>query len=395
MAQVKRFKGLNNVSDPLRLGLEWLVRADNVDISDTGRVQRRDGYQLAATGSYSGAYATRDYSRMFVVDAGQLKLINADLSTVVLATGLTNAPMHWAEINREVFYSNGPDKGIIGADNTVRRWAWPVPQSPDLFAGEGTLPTGLYQVACTLLLPDGRETGASDSVAVQLNAPGLLRLENIPLSEGLRTLVYVAPADSEQFQFAFEAYTTAASWMGGPDELGANLTTLQSDPPPAEGVQVAIFAGRMYLMQYIQATDTTVVWFSDPLGFHLFDHEKNFIAVRGQGVLLAANAAGVLIGTTTQIMGFNGEVLSLLAEYGAVPGWSAAIDDNEDGAQPLYFWSRRGLCTAFPFQNLTARQVSVPPGVSAGGAVISTKGARRYVVALQQGGAAFNPRKST
>ena len=51
----------------------------------------------------------------------------------------------------------------------------------------------------------------------------------------------------------------------------------------------------------------------------------------------------------------------------------------------------RGLCAALPFANLTERQVSVAPGLRAGGAIVRYAGQKRYIVALQSSGVAFNP----
>jgi hypothetical protein len=41
---ITRFKGLNNVADPLRLKLGWLAAADNVDVSNTAALETRRGY---------------------------------------------------------------------------------------------------------------------------------------------------------------------------------------------------------------------------------------------------------------------------------------------------------------------------------------------------------------
>ena len=73
-------------------------------------------------------------------------------------------------------------------------------------------------------------------------------------------------------------------------------------------------------------------------------------------------------------------------DNGVVPGkhWS------QDGGRTL-FWSKRGLCAALPFTNLTERQVSVPPGLQAGGTLVERDGRKRYLVALHQGDSAFNP----
>ena len=41
---IKAFKGLNNASDPLRVGAGWLTVADNVNITDSGSIAVREGY---------------------------------------------------------------------------------------------------------------------------------------------------------------------------------------------------------------------------------------------------------------------------------------------------------------------------------------------------------------
>ena len=189
MAQIKRFKGLNNVSDPLRLGLSWLVGADNVNITDTGAIEKRNGYAQAQTGSFTGAYTTLDFQRMYLVDNGILRTFEG----AVLKTGLSAAPMHWAEINDQVFFNNGTDRGVILPDNTVLDWAWAVPAAPNVAPGTGTLPAGAYQVRCSYVLADGRETGTGDSAEITMSGTQSLTISDIPHIAGAVTKVYIAP----------------------------------------------------------------------------------------------------------------------------------------------------------------------------------------------------------
>ena len=168
--QVKRFKGLNNVSDPLRLGLGWLQRADDMLITDDGALMRRPGYAKVATGVMQGAYATLDFTRLYLVNGGALQRVNPDLSLRTLRTGLAARDMHWAEVNKTVYYTNGVDSGIILGDDSVVDWTWAEPAAPALAAGTGTLAAGHYQVVCTYLLPDGRETGTGSAVGIDLVA---------------------------------------------------------------------------------------------------------------------------------------------------------------------------------------------------------------------------------
>jgi len=384
-AQTKRFLGLNNVSDALRLKFGWLQKADNMNITDTGALVRRDGFSKALTAVPSGAYATEDFSRMYLVDAGELKQVFSPTSTVTLKSGLSTHPMHWAEANEQVYFNNGVDSGIILKDGTVRDWHWTEPTMPALAAIGGGLPAGVYQAACTTLMDDGRETGASDAAAVYLNGTQGLRIDGLTVG----AQVYIAPADSTVFQYAFVATGTSMTWNGDANELGLDLNTQFLDPLPKDSAQLAYWRGQMYAAQVLDDSNATAIWYSEPLGFHLFNLNENFFLVPGRVTMLAAHDEGLLIGTEHRIYSYDGEKLDELADYGVVPGYGWARDGKKG---QIYFWTKRGLCSALPFSNLTLRQISVDCGLTAGAAIIQQNGAKRYVVALQQGGDNFNQR---
>ena len=390
--QRKRFLGLNNVSDPLRLKLGWLQHADNVDITDTGALVRRPGYSYVLPAVLTGAYATTDFSRFYLVDNGTLKRVEPDLSLIDIRTGLNAAPMQWAEVNDDVYFTNGVDTGIITEAGEFKEWAWPIPTMPSLAAVSGTLPAGVYQVVCTFVLADGRETGASDAAAIYLDGTQALQINAVPHAAGALTQVYIAPADSTVFQLSHpDCLQTSVSWNSSPDALLADLTTQHHYPIPLGCSYITFWQGQIYAAQYLIESDQTIVWISEPLGYHLFDRSSGFFIIQEKVTMLTAHPDGLLIGSEECIYAYNGSTLEKLANYGVVPGWGAVFDTEE---QQTLFWSKRGLCTALPLTNITAGQISVECGLSAGAAIIQKDGAKKYVVALQRGGAAFNKRGS-
>lgn len=382
---VSAFRGLNNVTDPLRLGLDWLVQADNVDITDSGAMERRLGYSLAFAGTITGSYATIDGARMYIVDSGTLKAMAGSAAALTLETGLATTPMHWAEINGQVFYNNGADRGIIRADHSVIPWAWARPTAPTLSAATGNLAPGLYQVRCTYTLADGRMTGASDAAEITLAEGEALQITSIPALAGATTNVYIAPAGSTVYQLAATTTAAALTWNAPPDDLGIDLTTASLDPLPLGADVIQFWGGRAYAAMYLPAESATAIWFSQPLGFHLFDLNRDFIMVPGHVHMLAPHEKALVIGTDEDVFAFDGKNLATLAPYGVVAGAHWAEDDAR-----ILFWTTRGVCAFAPFSNLTERQVSVAPGVSAGAAVVRHGGQKRYLVALKQGGAAYN-----
>jgi len=397
MPQIKSFKGLNNVSDPLRLGLGWLSQADNLDVTDTGSLVKRRGFSKVGTGSYTGLFTSYDFSRMYYVQGGALK----NGSGVVLATGITSAPMNWTEVNEQIYFNNGINSGVIDTDDSIMPWAWPAPSAPTVRM-EAPTPkpeyvstqydrhvSGYYQVRCTYVLPDGRETGSSD--AGEATGSGILYISNIPQLPGYKTNVYVAPSDSAVYQLLATTTATAITFNDAPSTLGRELMNMFLDPLPQGCDIVQYWKGVMYAAQYLPTTDQTVIWFSEPLGYHLFNLNSNFFMVPGHVYMLATNdATALLIGTDSRVFAYDGQKIEQIAPYGVLPGVSWVEDEDEEPTK-TYFWTTRGLCSALPFTNLTERQVSMPPGVSAGGTIVRSGGKKRYVVALRQGGAAFNP----
>lgn len=373
---IERFSGLNNVTDPLKLGLGWLAVANNVNVSDAGAVAKREGYGAPTAGDFTGMYATQDFQRMYLVDAGNLRTYEGAL----LKTGISPNPMYWAEVNQDVFFNNGVSAGVVKTDGTVQDWRWTPPAAPTLTAVTGNLPAGLYQVRATSCMEDGRELGAGISSEIALTEGQALQISG--LAAGSR--IYIAPANSSVYQFA-GTYSGSFVWNSNPDSLGRDLVNNFYESLPFGADVIEHWKGRIYAAQYFPEANQTAIWFSQPLGFHLFNLNTDYILVPGRVHMLAAHDTALLIGTDAKIYAYDPTSLTELADYGVVPGQHWCSDDKQ-----TYFWSTRGLCKALPFSNLTERSVSVAPGVQAGGTIVHSGGQKRFVVALHQGGSAFN-----
>lgn len=381
-----RFLGFNNTQDPVRLGLEWLTQADNINIDDTGMLSRRVGFTEHFAAAVTSAYATIDTERMYYVAGGSLKTGDG----VVLATGLAADPMHWAEVNDQVFYNNGVDRGIIRADNTLLPWEWGVVGTPAVAAVSGSLAPGLYRVCCTFVLPDGRETGASDPAEIEIAQGQALQISQVPQLAGARTRTYISPANSTVYGLAYSGALTAFTWDTSPDSLGIELATGLMSPIPMGCTVIQEWGGKMYAAQYIPEHDMTALWRSLPLTWHLFNMDTDFDAIPGKVLMLAQHDSALVIGTEDAIYALTADGLVTLANFGAVPGCAWAVDHEAPG-RPVYIWTVRGMCRFPEFANLT-QHVSVAPGVQAGAAVVQADGQTRFVVSLHQGGTPFNSR---
>ena len=393
---LSRFLGLNNVLDPMVGDMdadgkprtwEWQQQADNVNLTNAGKYVRRDGFKPFLSGAnVTAAFSTVDFQRLYLIDSGTLGEIQEDGTAGMLHEGLTG-PAYWAEVNQVVYLSSS-EKLEVRRDGTVRPWGVPTPVGGALAPASGSLPAGTYQVCFTHADDNGREGGSSPSLSIEV-ADGGIALTDIPTIPGYYTCCYLTDGGAIFYRAATYPWVVKSATLSALPE-GPELTTELLNPPPENGGYVAHFGARMYIAEYLPASDTTVVWASEPLGYHLFDLDKSFFLVPGEVTQLADAGTSLLVVTRHQVFAYTGSGIKKLADYGAPHGQH--ISHGPAPAQHLYFWTDRGLCRAEPFENLTEGRVSVPPGSRVAGGVIQQHGYTRYVAVLKSGGAAFNKR---
>lgn len=115
---VRGFKGLNNRADPVALGPEWLLQADNVLADDAGFLVRRPGIAPLATG-IKDIHGTRDGRLLLVTAADVLVERSDDGTTTPLATGVTGAPFAWAELGTALFVQSKTAAWAIYPDRVL------------------------------------------------------------------------------------------------------------------------------------------------------------------------------------------------------------------------------------------------------------------------------------
>ena len=119
--------GLNTHVDPVRLafdgetGIAELAIAYNVDISSTGRVSRRNGYEKILNGDYHSFFSVGEYG--LVVSGTSMYVFETDgsvseLSGVVLTEG---ARVRYVKVADDVYWCNGYEKGRVN-DRVASAW---------------------------------------------------------------------------------------------------------------------------------------------------------------------------------------------------------------------------------------------------------------------------------
>lgn len=389
------FLGVNNRERPSRLrrdqyGYGWLVAGENVDIDDTGGIEMRAGYGASmGLPGVTSAFATRDQSRLYVVQSGDLKrVVSLDpLVTEVLRSGISSKEVQWCEGGNMVFYT-GAAQGMIDETNHYDMGI-PTAAPPRLEAIQGTLPAGLYRVACTFSDANGREGGAGPAAYIELpDNAGIQML--LPVMADYDVLVWVSSVNGETL-YALDKVTQGDTyaWYGDdPSTLALADEQMVSYPPPANAHLCEFHQSSLWMAEYHPQSDTTFVFYSKPFWFHLFDYTRDYLPIPGKVEMLASVPGGLVIGTGSNIKVYTDEgALINVADYGVIPGHNKAFTQ---GGQ-VVFWTERGVCSGLPFKNHTDQAYSVPPGTRAGVNIVEKDGRTMFVAAVLSGGVANNP----
>lgn len=378
---IDKFLGIRNKEQSRRLKVGSLDVAENVDIDDMGGVVLREGFvsSLALT-AVTASFSTHDERRAFVIANGELLLINTDLTTVTLLSGLSDEYVYWLEVADFILMSTGH---VINKDNQVSLWRIPNPVQPGIEVVGGNLSAGQYQVTCTYIDDLARESGASDVVTIELDDNSGLAIT--PTYDGYKVRVYISDVNGTEM-YLYGEYSAGGLIVTSMEGYVYPIDDVQlkSYPAPNDTKHLAFYDGRVYTSQL--SSGTSVIWFSEPFWWNLFDLSESYLSIPGKVTALIGTLQGLIIGTDDEIYAYADNSLVRLAEYGMPEGCSYSVDDNGK----VYLWTNQGLCEALPFQNLTENKVSLPAGDTCHVSVVDQNGFSKVVVLTDGNGTADN-----
>ena len=371
--EIVEFQGEINTLHPRRMPLGALRSSKNVDLTDAGSVVARNGYALAkALTSATWAYSVLGQPLAVVVDNGTLYRINEDLTITILKTGVSTEDTFQTEVGGDIYTNTG----LIISQNEVNELRIATPVPPDVIVTSGNMPAGTYQFLCTNSAADGREGGVSDVTSVELTGVGGFQI----ITNGN---AYMTQVDGVTFFFV-----GAGTQIVEDFDFGYRLNDVQfnSFPMPENTQRIELFQSKLYCSVFDQVSGVTFVFYSKPFHYHLWDIEKDFFVVSGEVRMLKATNDVLVIGSDIEVNAWNGDVLTMLANYG-VPRGDPGFVTVSGVAE---FWTVRGMCRAMPFENVTQQKVSVPPGTYCAVAHIEQNGFNRFVALTDVGGVSNN-----
>ncbi len=318
MLTLKRFTGINNVTHPERLvhdpktGTAPLVEAMNVDIDNSGEVERRAGFSTVVATCHKNLWQANGF---------QLATVDGDLKAI--APGGAETMIYPALGVDRVWYTNWPDgrttfsNGLIcGITDGAARTSWGVPIPASLGAAAevaGSLFAGKYRYRLThVRISDGLEGGPIYSAPFDIAAGGLV-LTGLPLLDGHTTNVYLTSHNDDTAYLAGNTAGSTFAFTAANDTLVQPCKTDFMAPAPA-GILTAFWRGRAL------TAVGNVLYASKPHQWELFDLARDFKALPDPITLIQPVQNGIFVGTTAKLAFLAGDNFDGLVYHSRVPG---------------------------------------------------------------------------
>lgn len=303
MLKFEKFSGINNLADASELTPADLAQGLNVDVTNSGRIKRRQGFAVRDACCHANLFEAPGY--LLATDAQHaLVAIWPDGQRVQVHPSMGAGRIWYVLLpDGRVAFSNGLQCGITDG-HTASEWGARKPESVGVAVStQGSLAKGKYRWAIThVRRSDGLESGGLTS-EVQEVAHGGLALMGLPEREGFETQVYLTHANGEQFFLVGRA-------EGGQLRITAHeglgqARTLDLDAPPA-GILLAEWNGRALLAQ------GSMLLASLPTMPEQFDLTRDYRQFGADITLVQPVGDGIFVGTSEALHFLAGETWDTL-----------------------------------------------------------------------------------
>ena len=393
-------QGLNNVFREDRLQRNVLRGANNVDLSSTGAVQRRRGYQqLIADTGFEELYATERQLFMVANNALYVTSSPSELSSLptALISGLADGPYDFTAIDDRVFLSDGRDIYAVRANKPERlEFGVRGPGGVGTLsaASEGGWYAGTYLVNVTFVTETGWESGTPISQPITLTEGQGIRFTDLPVSSDPDTAqlrIYVSDANGEALYARTTIPNGTSSYTLGYKRAGKRLTTILKDTLPG-GTTITNFAGRLWV------ADGKAVLISEPANYALYDLNTGYLLMEDDVENLCAVGQGVFAFTAQNVVFIGGDRVNNMTRreicpYPAIPGTGTVVDGKNidperlSGRDVAVWWCSTGtMMVGLPdgsVQRVRDGEVSVSDYEEGMVAELEREGVRQLVSVLK------------
>lgn len=367
-----------------RSGAIDLQTAVNCDLDHSGKVMRRAGTKLLASGSAHSLHAAGDCAYLAI--DGTLKHLAQDLTLTPITAVSGRVAM--ATIHSVTYWSDGTHCGALaGAVNSP----WGIFPPPVLVATTtfGTLRAGRYLFAMTYVRASGEESGATKYGELIVGENQGIRFCALPVSaDPLVTdkRIYLTGSNDVLALLAL-TLANAATEASYTDQAsrGMALQTQFMGPPPA-GQGVGYFAGRAFVAQ------GRTLYYSQPFAPGLFDLRSGFVSFDSEIRTFSPVSDGVFVGTETTTYWLGGAdptqwVSTVVADFGTVLGTECELRADcvglAGGAGKVAAWfGKKGLCIGFDggqMKNVSGGRF-IPPAAKEGASLMKFRGGTPQLV---------------
>lgn len=307
--------GIDNRSLETQLADGALRVCINLDIDKNGALRTRAGARLVSAGDFHSFFEHPNHTFSLVAKDGSLCRMAGD-SFVILRTLSTNARIYYAELNGDVFWSNGSDQGMVTASGDVSYWGILTPSQPTCVAiTTGGLRAGTVRVTQTAIAPSGFESGAPAPASIDIIQGGGVQV-TVPVGASFR--VYATEPDGSEFRQIGGTWPSGSVLTIDRYPKGKLLESLLAVRPPASRF-ITVYKGRIWF-----ATDN-VIWFTGALSPHWLFPKECTLQLPEAITMMGAVDDGLFVGTTHQTWFIlvdhpNNATIRMVLNRGAIEG---------------------------------------------------------------------------
>lgn len=388
--------GMNTVSDTARQQGNFVRIANNIDINPNGTIELRSGKDKVSDMSIHHLWQSPLHKDVFGLYDGYWCVVNPYDWTVKKLTEVGNAPLYHALVNNRVVVAG--QHGLYEYDGqTAKPLTIPTPPPPVVQGTKqgqdfGEYVSGLDETAhrartrviAISYLVGQKEGGLSSTAKIDVDSVTItlpmvfdraITHINIYITEqGGAELKLLASVPKDTTEYRFDTGVI----------LGKPATTQHLDSMMT-GKYLALWRSRLVVAK------SNVIYFSEPLNYHLTDERHNYIAMPQRVTFLEVVEGGIWVGQTTGVAFLQGvDIDEMTISHKAVQAPiadsstqmpSETVGELSNGGSTVALWlSANGYCVGTSDGSVVEYHAGVMNGITGIGSTVQV--GQRVVTAI-------------